>query len=61
MSCLDEADVLGILPEALPADVEAVLADQAPAVAADPAAGASSQAQSSVLQVGQLQAAATGS
>ena len=35
---LDETDVLGVLPEALTADVEAVLADQAVAIAAHTAA-----------------------
>ena len=35
---LDEADVLGVLAEALPADVEAVLADQTPVVSAHTAA-----------------------
>ena len=35
---LDEADVLGVFPEALPADIEAVLPDQTPLVAADSAA-----------------------
>ncbi len=35
---LDKTDVLGVLAEALPADVEPVLADQAPVVGADAAA-----------------------
>ncbi len=35
---LDEANVLGVLPEALAADVEAVLADEAPLVGAHTAA-----------------------
>jgi len=34
---LDEADVLALLPEALSADVEAVLSDNAGAVVADSA------------------------
>ena len=40
MGCvyLDETDVLGVLPEALTAHVEAILADQAVSVAAHPAA-----------------------
>lgn len=36
---LDEADILGVLTEALAADVEAVLADQTPVVGAHTAAG----------------------
>ena len=36
---LDEADVLGVLTEALSADVEAVLADQTPVIGAHTAAG----------------------
>ena len=35
---LDEANVLGILPEALSADVEAILTDQTPVISAHSAA-----------------------
>lgn len=35
---LDKANVLGVLTEALAADVQAILSDQAPLVRADPAA-----------------------
>lgn len=38
---LDEADVLGVLTEALAADVQAILADQTVVVAAHAAAGRS--------------------
>ena len=40
---LDEADVLCVFPEALSADVEAVLPDQPPLVAAHAAAGIARQ------------------
>jgi hypothetical protein len=39
MSHLDEANVVGVLPEALAADVQVVLADDAALVAAHTAAG----------------------
>ena len=35
---LDEADVLGVLPEALAADVQSILADETPLVGAHAAA-----------------------
>lgn len=40
---LDEANVLGILPEALAADIQAVLANQAPLVGAHTAASKESK------------------
>lgn len=46
---LDEADVLGVLAEALAADIQAVLADQAPLVGAYTAAKRAQSQSGSIL------------